>query len=153
FDAIAGLCPGLVAYRDYARSQGNGTMARLLGRRPTLTRRATIGAALTSVMLAKGIAKQFLLAKDGVQLASDYHNNTGQDSIAPAEQLIDQALDADPRSSMAWYGRGFVARAYGEHGASLDAFRTAARLGGDYKAQGQIGMALINLGRLQEASE
>jgi len=123
-----------------------------------MDRRTVIGAALiapvgaTLARMAEAEASPTI--EQGIALASGYLNGTGDaHDLDLAETIIARHLRDDP-SVDAWYGTGFVHRARGRHEAALAAFYEAARFDPDgYKAQGQIGMSLVNIGNLESGGK
>lgn len=111
-------------------------------------RNVTLGAAAALALPLPQAASSEAPDALAVRLASDYLNNTGALSIAPAAALLTGVAATTPD---VWYARGMVARASGDHESALTAFRQMPQ--DDYRAHGQIGMSLINLGKLPDAVE
>jgi tetratricopeptide (TPR) repeat protein len=79
-------------------------------------------------------------------------NEAGPAEVARAEAAVKQALADDPKLFLAHYANGFLARARGQHEASLAAFDQAIGNAPDFaRAHAQRGEQLLYLGRFDEA--
>lgn len=86
---------------------------------------------------------------------SDYlhrWNDTGRDQLQEAEDAASRALALDQNLALAFYARGFIYRAKGDHHLALAAFTQAINVNRNFaRAYAQKGDEVINVGHPEQA--